>query len=170
MAAKWIEARPIGEGSYAASRLDPVDAGKIADEELAELKAWLERRWNANPRDTRMIERFIKHVPGGRKLAQWSESAPYLLTLVLVAKGAVFGHIDLLILGGYSLATWAGEKLSNEVTGRARETNLKIEQRFVELASEQIRRTCDWLDRQAPSVRSIEELEQQSRLVTELLG
>ncbi|CAA9441363.1 MAG: hypothetical protein AVDCRST_MAG64-4199, partial [uncultured Phycisphaerae bacterium] len=172
IATRWIDARPPGEpaaSSYAAARLDPGAAGKIADEELAELKAWLERRWNANPRDTRMVERLLKALPGGKKLVQWTESAPYLLTIVLVAHGAVFGHLDLLIIGGYSLAAWIGEKLSNEVTGRARQANAQIEQRFAALASDQIRRVCDWLDRQAPSARSIEELEWQARQAGELL-
>jgi len=161
-AAKWIDLRPTGSGSYAAARIDPRDAGKIAEEELSELKAWLEQRWNANPRDTRMIQRLIKSLPGGNKLTQWSESAPYLLTLALVAHGAVFGHLDLLILGGYSVATWIGEKISNEVAGRARQANQRIEQRFLELASEQIRRICQWLDSQAPSAQSIGALDSQA--------
>ncbi|QOV92204.1 GTPase domain-containing protein [Humisphaera borealis] len=168
--AKWIDAKTAGAGSYAATRFDPREAGKIAEQELADLKAWLEARWNANPRDTRMIQRLINHLPGGKKLAQWSESAPYLLTIVLVAKGAVFGHLDLIILGGYSIATWIGEKISNEVTGRAKATNLKIEQRFVEMASEQIRRVTQWLDQQAPSRRSIEALEQQAEDAATILG
>lgn len=169
-AGRWIEARPSGAGSYAANRMDAREAGKIAEQELADLKAWLEARWNANPRDTRMIQRLIKNLPGGAKLAQWSESAPYLLTLVLVAKGAVFGHIDLIILGGYSVATWIGEKLSNEVTSRAKATNVKIEQRFVEMVSEQIRRTCQWLDQQAPTQATLETLQRHADEAGKVLG
>ncbi|MDB5295130.1 MAG: hypothetical protein JWO31_1113, partial [Phycisphaerales bacterium] len=138
------------------------EAGKIADAELADLKAWLERRWNANPRDTRLIERLLKALPGGKRLVGWTESAPYLLTLVLVAHGAVFGHLDLMIIGGYSLATWVGERLSNEVTGRTREANARIEHRFAALASDQIRRVCEWLDRQAPTARQLDDLDAQA--------
>ena len=50
--------------------------GRIADEELAELKAWLEKKWNATPRDTALLLKLLRHLPGGTKLTQWSEAAP----------------------------------------------------------------------------------------------
>ncbi len=46
---RWLADRANG---YPASKIDPDDAGKIADEELNDLKDWLQRRWNATPRDT----------------------------------------------------------------------------------------------------------------------
>ena len=62
-----------------------------------------------------LLQKLLKHLPGGEKLTQWSEAAPYLLTIVVATHHAFFGHIDLMILGGYTLATWLTERLSNEV-------------------------------------------------------
>jgi hypothetical protein len=154
----------IGTGAddkpYAVARIDPSEAGKIADEELAELNAWLERKWNATPRDTRMLESFLRFLPGGRSLGRWSEAAPYLLTIVLiVAHHAITGGTDLLVVGGYTLATWLTERLSNEVAARTRATNLRIESRFAELAHDQITRVCAWLDRQAPPEKMLDRIE-----------
>jgi hypothetical protein len=109
-------------------------------------------------------------LPGGTKLAKWSEAAPYLLTIVLVTHGAVFGHIDLLVLGGYSLATWLTERLSNEVAARTRATNGKIADRFTRLAHEQIERTITWLDRQAPQTRVLDQLDRLAQEASELAG
>jgi hypothetical protein len=64
-----------------------------------------------------------------------------------------------MVLGGFSLATWLTEKLSNEVAGRTRATNRRIAERFSELAHQQIDRICDWIDRQAPSKKELEQLE-----------
>src|SRR4029078_6120492 len=85
---------------YTAVKLDPADAGKIADEELAELRGWLERRWNATPRDTALLMRLLKHLPGGERLTKLSEAAPYLLAIIVATHHAFFGHVDLMILGG----------------------------------------------------------------------
>src|SRR5688572_25303598 len=117
---RWLKEDAEG---YAAALLPPEEAGRIADEELADLKAWLEQRWNATPRDTKTLQTLLKHLPGGARLSKWTEAAPYLLTIVLVTHGAFFGHIDLLVLGGYGLATWLTERLSNEVAARTRATN-----------------------------------------------
>ena len=38
---------------YPESKIDPSDAGKIADEELKDLNDWLQKRWNATPRRLR---------------------------------------------------------------------------------------------------------------------
>jgi hypothetical protein len=151
-ALEWIDE------SYPASKLDVNLAGQIADDEINQLQTWLQQRWDATPRDTAMIEKLMKLIPGGQKLTKWSESAPYLLAIVVATHGAFFGHLDLLILGGWSLATWLGEKLSNEVSGRARQANSAIALRFTDLAHRQIEQTCAWLERQAPTTREIEKL------------
>jgi hypothetical protein len=160
---KWVTTP-----EYASARIDPAQAGRIAEEELAGLRDWLEKRWNATPRDTRVLESMLKYLPGGTKLAKWSEAAPYLLTIVLVTHGAVFGHIDLLVLGGYSLATWMTERLSNEVAARTRATNTRIADRFARLAHEQIERTTAWLDRQAPSNKVLDQLDRLAQEASEL--
>jgi hypothetical protein len=172
---RWVEGEAEagagpGDKPYAAARIDPAQAGRIAEEELADLKAWLEQKWNATPRDTRMLETFLKYLPGGRRLGRWTEAAPYLLTIVLITHGAVFGHVDLLVLGGYGLATWLTERLSNEVTNRTRATNVRIEQRFADLARDQIEQVCAWLDRQAPNRRVLEQLERAAEEVHEVVG
>jgi hypothetical protein len=124
LASAWI-ADPIEGAGYTTERFDPSDAGKIADEEITDLRGWLDKRWDATPRDTRIVLALLKHLPGGAKLTRLTEAAPYLLTLAMVVHHALFG-MDLLVLGGYSLATWLTEKLSNEVSGRTRSTNQRI--------------------------------------------
>src|SRR5438552_4849833 len=110
---RWLTVAAAGEppagdsaSAYAAARIDPAEAGKIADEELASLRDWLEKRWNATPRDTKALETLLKYLPGGAKLARWSEAAPYLLTLVLALIHLHLSGLDLMVLGGYGLATW----------------------------------------------------------------
>jgi hypothetical protein len=145
---------------YQPALIDPGEAGKIADEELAELKSWLERRWNATPRDTRVLESLLKFLPGGQKITQWTEAAPYLLVLVVAAATHhLFGGLDLAVIGGWSLATWLTERLSNEVAAHTRQTNQKITDRFARLAHDQIERVCRWLNDQAPSTKSLDQLE-----------
>lgn len=156
-------------GGYASAKLPTDAAAKIADEELADLKQWLEQRWNATPRDTKAIQTLLKHLPGGNKLVQWTEAAPYLLTIALVTHGAVFGHIDLVVLGGYGLATWISERLSNEVTARTRATNARIADRFAALGHDQIERVCAWLEKQAPPARMLERLERAADEANEVL-
>lgn len=156
-AASWI-ADPIEGAAYAAERFDASEAGKIADEEIADLRGWLDKRWDTTPRDTRILLALLKHLPGGKQLTRLTEAAPYLLTLALVVHHTFFG-MDLLVLGGYSIATWLTEKLSNEVSGRTRSANQRIADRFTRLAHEQIQRTCRWLDDRAPSFKTIEQLE-----------
>ena len=163
-------AGPLSDRDYRSARIDPAEAGKIAEEELADLRNWLEKRWNATPRDTRMLETLLKYLPGGTKLAKWSEAAPYLLTIVLVTHGAIFGHIDLLVLGGYSLATWLTEKISNEVASRTRATNTRIAERFTRLAHDQIERVVGWLDRQAPPTKILDQLERLSHEASEVIA
>jgi hypothetical protein len=151
----WAAGDPAG---HAAWRIDPDEAGKIADEELAALRGWLEARWNADPRDTRVIKALLKVIPGGPKLAKLSEAAPYLLAVVVAAHHSIFGPVDLLVLGGYSLATWLTEKMSNEVAARAKQTNTRLAERFTDLARRQVERAVAWVDRQAPPRAPLERL------------
>jgi hypothetical protein len=161
-AQRWLNARP---DSYGETKIDPSEAARIADEELADLKAWLSQRWDESPRDTKALKRLLKHLPGGEKATGLSEVAPYLLAVVVALHGALFGPVDLLIIGGFSLATWVGEKLSNEVMARTRRTNRRIRERFGLLTREQVTRVGQWLDRQVPQ---IEELDQLERLADEI--
>jgi hypothetical protein len=149
---QWID------NTYASSKLDPDLAGQIADDEIAQLQQWLEKHWNATPRDTAVFEKLLKVLPGGQSLTKWSEAAPYILAIVVATHHAFFGPVDLLILGGYSLATWLSEKVSNQVSGRARQANNAIAARFTELAHRQIEQTCAWLEQQAPTSQDIARL------------
>jgi hypothetical protein len=164
---RWLAQDAAG---YTAARIDPAAAGAIADEELAALRQWLQKRWNAPPRDTAVIGRLLKVLPGGEKLTQWSEAAPYLLAIVVATHHAFFGPVDLMVLGGWSLATWATERMSNEVASRTRATNKRIAERFGELAHEQIKRVEGWLNRQAPPVAALDELERSADQVQEEIG
>jgi hypothetical protein len=163
-----LRSSPPGQGwaagppppPWQSALFDSAEAGKIADEELAELKRWLEQRWNATPRDTRMLESLLKFLPGGKKITQWTETAPYLVVLLAAAATHhLFGGVDLIVLGGWSLATWVSERLSNEVSAHARQTNQRITDRFARLAHDQIDRLCRWLNDQAPSQTALEQLE-----------
>jgi hypothetical protein len=168
---KWLgPAEGAPEPGYAAARIDPADAGKIAEEELADLRDWLEKRWNATPRDTRALETLLRYLPGGQRIAKWSEAAPYLLTVVLALIHFHLSGLDLMVLGGYGLATWITEKISNEVTARTRATNARITQRFTRLGHEQIEKIVAWLDRQAPSHRVLDQLERVSQEAAEMFG
>lgn len=140
-------------------KLPTTRASDIANEEIEDLKRWLDTRWNATPRDTAMLQKILNLIPGGQKLTQYSEAAPYLLTVVCAAKGALFGHVDLMILGSYSIITWLTEKASNEVAARTRQTNANIASRFESLATEQIQRTTQWISSLAPSNEQLDELE-----------
>jgi hypothetical protein len=163
---KWIADSAAG---YAASKIDPAEAGNIADDEIAQLNAWLQCRWNATPRDTALLMKLLRYLPGGEKLTQWSEAAPYLLAIIVAAHHAFFGHIDLMILGGYSLATWLTERLSNEVAARTRQANRAIAFRFGKLSHDQIRKSIDWLQSRAPKISEIDSLEAKANELEEQL-
>ena len=102
---------------------------------MKQLNDWLQKRWNATPRDTVLLLKLLRHLPGGEKLTQWTEAAPYLLAIIVAAHHAIFGHMDLMILGGYSVATWLTERLSNEVAARTRQANRAIAMRFEKLGT-----------------------------------
>ncbi len=163
---KWLRERGP---SYQAARIDPSEAGKIAQEELAELREWLEKRWNAKPRDTVLLLRLLRYLPGGEKIVAYAEATPYLLALIVATHGAFFGHLDLMIIGGFTVATWLTEKLSNEVTNRVRSANRRIGERFSELAHQQIEKICGWLSEQAPPTRAIEGLTKSAEELNEIL-
>jgi hypothetical protein len=156
--------------NYALSKTDPAGAGKIADDELKDLKEWLQKRWNATPRDTALLLKLLSHLPGGKKLTQWSEAAPYLLALIVAAHHAFFWHTDLVILGGYSVAAWLTERLSNEVASRTRQANRNIAARFENLARDQIRRSIAWIESQAPRTAEIESIEAKADELQALTG
>jgi hypothetical protein len=165
-ARKWVSA---GGKSYELARLSPANAGAIAEEELADLRNWLEKRWNATPRDTKAVHALLRYLPGGEKLTAIAESAPYLLVIALIAHHALFGT-DLLVLGGYTIATWLTERLSNEVAARTRATNTRIADRFTRLAHEQIDKLCTWIDRQAVPARMLDQLERTSNELAAAAG
>jgi hypothetical protein len=156
--------------NYGESKIDPTAAGKIADAELTDLKDWLQKRWNATPRDTALLMKLLRHLPGGNRLTQWTEAAPYLLALIVAAHHAFFWHTDLVILGGYSVAAWLTERLSNEVASRTRQANRNIAARFENLAHEQIRRSIKWIDAQAPRLVEIETIEKMADDLQGLAG
>ncbi|HEV7301572.1 MAG TPA: GTPase domain-containing protein [Tepidisphaeraceae bacterium] len=148
----------------------PADrAAAIADDELAALKEWLEARWNADPRDTRLLRKLMSVLPGADRLSKFSEAAPYLLTIVVATHHAFFGPIDLIILGGYSLAAWMTERLSNEVTARTRATNVAISDRFTKLAHDQIASVTAWLDSRSADKRALESIENAANEMEEMV-
>ncbi len=112
----------------------------------------------------------MRHLPGGEKLTQWTEAAPYLLAIIVAAHHAIFGHVDLMILGGYSVATWITERLSNEVAARTRQANRAIAMRFEKLAREQIRRSIAWIESRAPRLAEIDAIESLANELEESCG
>lgn len=154
VAQRWMSA-PASR--YATAKIDPRMAGKIADDELADLRAWLEKRWNATPLDTRVVQKLLGFLPGAKKAPRLAEAAPYLLALGLLAHHALFGT-DLLVIGGYTVATWITERLSNEVANRTRSTNSRIADRFTKLAHEQIHKMRQWIESQAAPKKTIDAL------------
>lgn len=139
-------------------RMDPKQASAIVDDELAQLRAFLEQRWNANPRDTALILKVVKKLPGGERLTQLSESAPYLVVIACGLNHLAFSGLDLLVIGGFSLATWLGEKVSDEVGRRTRQANANIDERFEALVRQQIGAAITWLDGRVPDVRRLDAL------------
>lgn len=135
----------------------PVDqAGQIVDEEVGQLSRWLETKWNATPRDTAILNKLMKVIPGADRVSKYSEATPYLLTGYLAMSGALFGHLDLLALTGYSTVMTLLQKVSDEVASRTRATNKSIATRYGALASRQIDQTLAWLNRQAPTPRQLD--------------
>ncbi|MEM1012167.1 MAG: GTPase domain-containing protein [Planctomycetota bacterium] len=126
-------------------------AEEIATERLAELRRWLEARWDKKPRDTRAIEWLAKHVPGGKHVTKLSETAPYLLVAASAATSVVTAGAEQVVIGGYLLTTWLGERLSNEVAAKTRQTNAALAADFAKLCDEQAQRAIAWCDAAAAS-------------------
>jgi hypothetical protein len=166
-AARWLADH---KAAYDVAQVNPDQAGVIVDEELGSLRDWLEKRWNATPRDTLLILRLLRHLPGGQKLVKWAEATPYLLAIIVATHHAFFGHVDLLVIGGYSLATWLTEKLSNEVTTHVRGTNRRIGERFAQLAHQQIEQLCAWVDTNVPEARTLKKLDRAAEELAEAIA
>lgn len=160
----------ISAETHRAALIEPEEAARIADEELGELRAWLERRWNESPRDTALLKKALAKIPGGERLTAYSEAAPYLLAVVLAAHHAFFGPVDLIVLGGYNLATWLTERLSDEVAGRTRDTNRALARRFSELARRQVELMKQWVERQAPPRELIERVSRAADQIADEIG
>lgn len=138
----WMDDAQRG---YGRTRIDPQQAAAIADEEIADLRQWLQQRWDANPRDTLLVMKVLRYLPGGAKVTRAVEAAPYLLLIFFLMYP---GHVLHEVLFGIGYAAVAGlvERLSNEVAARTRATNRRIGERFGELAHQQIDRTISWLE------------------------
>ena len=126
-----------------ASKIEPATAGKIADEEIADLKKWLESRWNATPRDTAILKKASVDR-ARRRQADRNGRRRHRICWRSWSRRITrsFGHMDLMVIGGYSLATWLTERISNEVASRTRLTNQRITNQFAALAHEQIVKMC----------------------------
>ena len=147
---------PAGDDSW---KLDPTEASAVADRELGELRRWLEARWDSKPRDTRALEWLAKHVPGGRHAAKLSETAPYLLVSASLATSFVTMGTEQVVIGGYLLTTWLGERLSNEVAAKTRETNKRIGSGFADVCDRQVKQAATWAASFAPPITKLAELE-----------
>jgi len=143
-------------------RLDPELAGRIIDDELADLRKFLEERWTKSPRDTLILFRLLKFLPGGEKLAKATEAAPYLLVLACAAHHAVMGPIDILVIGGFTLATWLGEKLSSEVAQRTRQSNRNIDSAYAQLVRNQLQHAVEFVQKRQPDPKHLDALEAQA--------
>lgn len=152
----WAANLPASDPAW---RLDVVLAGDIATSEIDELQRWLEQRWNARPRDTRLLERLSSVIPGARHLTRLSEAAPYLLAAACATTNVFMGPIDQAVIGGYLMTTWLLEKLSNEVAAKTRQTNRRIAERFGELCEQQVDHAQAWLDTLAPLPEQLDALE-----------
>lgn len=137
-------------------RIDKAQAAGIVDSEIESLRLWLEERWNKNPRDTAAILKVVNKLPGGERLTKLSESAPYLLVIAAGLHHMAWGGLDLLVIGGFSLAAWIGDKLNDEVAARTREVNSNIDRRFAELVRQQSNRAVAWLNEQIPSAAALD--------------
>lgn len=132
-------------------RIDKQQASAIVHSEIESLRLWLEERWNKNPRDTAAILKLVNKLPGGERLTKLSESAPYLLVIATGLHHLAWGGLDLVVIGGFSLAAWIGQKLNDEVAARTRQVNSNIDQRFAELVRGQTQAAIAWLNSQIPA-------------------
>jgi hypothetical protein len=139
-------------------RLPGEPAAEAADEVLGDFRRWLEARWDKTPRDTRAIEWLAKRVPGGQKAVKLTETAPYLLVAASAATSFVTAGAEQVVIGGYLLTTWLGEKLSDEVAAETRRTNTRLAASFADVCERQATAAAAWAMRQAPSPEAVAEL------------
>ena len=151
-------------------RLPDGEAGDVATRHLGELQRWLEARWDSKPRDTRALEWLAKHVPGGRHVTKLSETAPYLLVSASLATSFVTMGAEQVVIGGYLLTTWLGERLSDEVAAKTRAANAAIQRDFAALCDRQVRVASEHADRLAPPARQLDELDRAVEAAAEVGG
>lgn len=156
-----IRARVPSAADDQSWRIDRSKAAEIVTGETDALRQWLEARWNSSPRDTALILRLVQKLPGGHRLTRLSESAPYLVVIACGLNHFAFSGLDLLVIGGFSLATWLGEKLSDEVAQRTREANRNIDIRFAELLRRQANEAIAWLAARVPAAGDLDTLARQ---------
>jgi hypothetical protein len=149
---------PATADADASWRIDRAHAAEIVTTETDALRAWLEQRWNSSPRDTALILKVVQKLPGGQRLTRLSESAPYLVVIACGLNHLAFSGLDLLVIGGFSLATWLGEKLSDEVAQRTRQANKNIDIRFAELLRRQANEAIAWLAARIPATSDLDAL------------
>jgi len=128
MIEKWLTERAA---SYQTARIDRRKR-QNRHEELADLRdCWrsVERQAARYGPDLRLLRYCL-----AAKSRAIRRTTPICSRWIVASHGAFFGHLDLMIIGGFSVATWLTEKLSNEVTNRVRATNRRIGERFAQLA------------------------------------
>lgn len=139
------------------------EAVAIADQELADLKQWQAEHFNATPRDTAILQKIARYVPWGQKALDkaldYAETAPYLMTAVLLTTSSSMGYVDQMVLGGWAVISSLMERLSNEVMERTKQANANITSRFDALCAQQVERVIAWLDEQLPPRAVLDELE-----------
>ncbi len=152
---KWITQSEL---AYQATKLPVEDAKQIYQTQMDRLQQWMNQRRDATPRDTEILMKLLRLLPGGKKLIKWTEAAPWLMIVILVTHGAFFGHWDVPLIGGYYLFNFLAQRFSDEVKKRARQANSDIEADFVDLNLQQVRRIVQWINQQVPSHQMIEQL------------
>jgi hypothetical protein len=157
----------LSDADRDAWKLPAEDASRIADDEIADLRRWLEQRWNATPRDTAAVQKILKLIPGAEKLTKLSEAAPYLLAAAAAAHGSLFGYLDVAAVTLFLSVTGIAERWANEVRARTRDTNRRIGRRYSDLAIKQVRRAAEWLQSMAPDEKR---LDQSRRLAEQLVA
>ncbi|MCC6238998.1 MAG: GTPase domain-containing protein [Phycisphaerales bacterium] len=157
--ADWMKQYEGAELAIATSRSDPALAGEIARQEVAALQEWIEKQRHEKPRDTLILLKILRLLPGTGYLVKLFEATPWALLLLL---GFVthYGAWELVISGGYAAVAYLMEKLSDEVRSRVNQTQQRISQRYDELVRQQIRKYESWLNSKAPTTAQIETLRQ----------
>ena len=152
-------ARRLNDPTAAVIKIDPAQAGAIVEDELQTLRKWLEQRWNQNPRDTLLVMKLLRFLPGGQRITKAVEAAPYLLLIFFVLNPGHMMH-EAIFGAGYAAVMAIISKLSDEVAAHIRATNRRIARRFTELGQRQIAATQAWIRQQVPPARQLETLEQ----------